>query len=353
MEHNKAVVIFLGILTLFACGVVLQAAQSVVLPLIIAWLLSYILGPVINALVARRIAPGIAATIILLLLLAGCYVLVIFLHARISAFAAAYPSYQAQLERILDSVTENWNMAWNPFEGVDWGEKVGDFLVRMSGSLVAFVSNLVLVFIFLIFLLMGKPFFAYKVHKAFAPDSARNVTNVLASISNQIGRYLAVQFLISLATGVCVWIALTLIGVDFAVTWGAFAFLLNFIPNIGSILASIPPILVALVQHYPGYWPAIITGVALLTIQMGLGNVLAPKIMGDRLNLSPVVVLLSLVFWGWLWGAVGAILSIPIAAAIRIVCENIKPLYPIAVMMGGGRAYRDEFEKGNAPAESA
>jgi predicted PurR-regulated permease PerM len=103
--------------------------------------------------------------------------------------------------------------------------------------------------------------------------------------------------------------------------------------------------LLAFVQFYPSIWPGVITLLSVLTIQMGMGNALAPKLMGDRLNLSPVVVLLSLLFWGWLWGVVGALISIPIAAAIKIVCENIETLQPISVMMGSGKAYRREFKE--------
>jgi predicted PurR-regulated permease PerM len=150
--------------------------------------------------------------------------------------------------------------------------------------------------------------------------------------------YLFLQLVISLATGVIVWFSLSLIGVDFAVTWGAMAFFLNFIPTVGSILASVPPILVALVQ-FPSIWPAVGTAVVLLMIQMTIGNVVAPKVLGERLNLSPVVVLISLVFWGWLWGVVGALLSVPIASAIKIVCGNVEPLRPISILMGSGRAY--------------
>ncbi|MCK4988527.1 MAG: AI-2E family transporter, partial [Desulfobacterales bacterium] len=131
-----------------------------------------------------------------------------------------------------------------------------------------------------------------------------------------------------------------------AVTWGALAFFLNFIPTVGSIMASIPPILLALVQFYPSIWPGVITLLSVVTIQMGMGNALAPKVMGDQLNLSPVVVLLSLLFWGWLWGIVGALISIPIAAAIKIVCENIETLHPISVMMGSGKTFRREFKEG-------
>jgi AI-2 transport protein TqsA len=344
MNRNKAIAFLVGVLTVVVCGFVLDAAESVILPLVIAWLLSYILGPVVTGLVRHRVPAGLGITFIVVLLLAACYALAVFLHARISAFAAAYPVYQGQLQKMLMTVTERWQLSWNPFEAVDWGPKVGNYLVTLSGSLVSFVSSLVMVFVFLVFLLLGKPYFGYKVRKAFAEKTAENITVVLASISGQIGRYLAVQFLLSLATGGLVWMSLTLLGVDFAITWGTVAFLLNFIPTIGSIVASIPPVLLALVQYYPDCWRAVAVAVAMLSIQMILGNVVSPKVMGDKLNLSPVVVLLSLVFWGWLWGVAGAIISVPIASTIKIVCENIEPLKPIAIMMGAGRPYQREFQ---------
>jgi predicted PurR-regulated permease PerM len=108
-------------------------------------------------------------------------------------------------------------------------------------------------------------------------------------------------------------------------------------------MASIPPILLALVQFYPSLWPGGVTLLTVMAIQLGMGNALAPKLMGDQLNLSPVVILLSLLFWGWLWGIVGALISIPIAAAIKIVCENIETLHPISVMMGSGKTYQREY----------
>jgi predicted PurR-regulated permease PerM len=151
--------------------------------------------------------------------------------------------------------------------------------------------------------------------------------------------------LISFVTGFLVWFALAMVGVDFAITWGALAFFLNFIPTVGSIAASIPPIVLALVPFYPSFWPGVITLLALLTIQLSIGNGIAPKVLGDQLNLSPVVILLSLMFWGWLWGIVGALLSVPITAAIKIVCENIEPLHPISVMMGSGKSYPREYKK--------
>lgn len=343
MNRSKVMVFLLGILTLVAVGVVFKYAQGVILPLIIAWLLSYIVGPVITFLTRHKVPQPIAVTLVVLLLLWICYLGGVFLYARISAFVAAYPKYQERLTELALNLAARSELVTQSLSEMPWAEKVGGFLGSVAGSLVSFVSNLIMVIIFLVFLLLGKPFGEYKIRKALSAERAERVIDILHRTGREIGRYLSIQFLISLATGFLVWAALAAIGVDFAVTWGAIAFFMNFIPTLGSIIASIPPILLALVQFYPNPWPCVATLAALLAIQMTIGNVIAPKIMGDRLNLSPVVVLLSLVFWGWLWGVIGALLSVPIASTIKIVCENIEPLRPISILMGSGKRYSREF----------
>ena len=345
MDRNKIIVPMLGILTVIAVGMVLKVAQSVVLPLVIAWLLSYILGPIVNFLNRRRVPTSLSTALMLTLLLWICYISGLFLKARVDAFVKAYPEkYQAKLAFIISDISSRWKFEVDPFGGLDWGEQIRNSLVVVSQPLISFLSALLLVFIFLIFLLLGKPYFRYKLRKAFDDEKAGHVDHILSVIAHQISRYLNVQFFVSFATGLLVWLALTILKVDFAVTWGALAFFLNFIPTIGSIMASIPPVLLALIQYYPSFWPAVVTAAVVTTIQMVIGNGVAPKLMGDRLNLSPVVVLLSLAFWGWLWGIPGAILSVPIASTIKIVCENIEPLKPISIMMGSGKRYQREYE---------
>ncbi|UCF93834.1 MAG: AI-2E family transporter [Desulfobacterales bacterium] len=345
VDKNKITFVFQGILVLVAVGVVLKQAQSVILPLIIAWLFSYLLGPVVNFMNRRRIPATLAVFLILILMLGVFYLSGIFLYTRISAFATAYPKYHSRLVELVTTLTARLNLDYDPLAGINWGQNIGRFLVTLSGSLFAFMSKLVLVVIFLFFILLGKPYFKYKILKSFSAENADQISQITMSITSQIRRYLSLQFLISFTTGVLVWLVLETIQVDFAATWGALAFFLNFIPTVGSIVASIPPILLALVQFYPSFWPGIITLLAVLTIQLVMGNGIAPKVMGDQLNLSPVVVLLSLLFWGWLWGIVGALLSVPIASAIKIVCENIETLHPISVMMGSGKSYRREFRE--------
>jgi len=344
-DRNKVSFIFMGILVLVAVGVVLKYAGAAILPLIVAWLFSFLIGPVVNFMTDRKVPATLAVFIVLIFLVGIIYLSGTFLYTRISAFAAAYPEYRLRMTELMATLTTQLNLGFDPLAGINWGQNIGRFLVTLSGSIFTFVSKLVLVVIFLFFILLGKPFFKYKILKSFSDDKANQLSQITLSITGQIRRYLSWQFVISFCTGCLVWLALSLIGVDFAITWGALAFFLNFIPTVGSIAASIPPILLALVQFYPSIWPGVITFFALLTIQLSIGNGIAPKVLGDQLNLSPVVILLSLLFWGWLWGIVGALLSIPITAAIKIVCENIEPLQPISVMMGSGKSYQREFKK--------
>lgn len=336
VDRGRVTVALLAVIAVILVGMVLKTAQAVVLPLIIAWLLSYILGPIVTFLGRRRVPVPVSIAFVLVLLLGVGYIAAVFLHSRIMGFVLRYDIYYARLMELVRAVTNRWDLEFDLLSGVDWGPKTGEYLMRLSSPLLAFVSKLVMVVVFLIFLLLGKPYFPAKVRKAFQPEDAERITCILGSISAQIGHFLVMQLLISLATGICVWLALVLIGVDFPITWGATAFLLNFIPTLGSIAASIPPVLLALVQ-FPTPWPALVTLVVLFAIQMLIGNVIAPKVLGDRLNLSPVAVLVSLVFWGWLWGITGAILAVPIASAIKIVCANIEGLKPISMMMGSGR----------------
>ena len=353
MKRSNLMVGLLSVLVVFAVAAAFKVAYNVVLPLMIAWLLSYICGPVVNYLVHKKVPLGLAVFAVLVLVLFVCYFFGIFLSGRVSDVLAQSPKYVTQLNTIYRDAVSNLDLPEDYLAGFNWTEKLGPKLASLSASVAIYMGNflgkLLLVLIFLVFMLLGKPYFKYKVERAFPPDRAKTFSTMTASISKQIGQYLVVKVAISGTTGVLVWLALTLLKVEFALTWGALAFFLNFIPSIGSILASIPPILLSVVQYYPstpqaGSWMLIpiLTAVVLLLIQMTMGNVIEPKIMGDHLNLSPVVILLSLVFFGWMWGIVGALLSVPIAAAIKIFCENIEALKPISILMGSGKSFMKE-----------
>lgn len=337
MNNSRTLTILTGIIALFCIGVVLKMAKLVVLPLIIAWLLSYILAPVVKFLVKHRVPAGLAVVMVLLLVIGFFYLIGFFVQNRVMVFISEYENYASQLSMIGTDILDNFNIPETILSGFDWIGEIRTKLVSISGQFVNLLSNMLMVLIFLVFMLLGRPFSQKKIDAAFPSDQALRITDVMTSITSQISRYLSIKLTISAITAGLVWLTLTVIGVDFPVTWAVLTFLLNFIPTVGSVLATIPPVLIALVQFYPNMWMAFFVLIALLIIQQTMGSFIEPKLAGESLNLSPVVILLSLVFFGWLWGVTGAILSVPIAAAIKISCENIELLKPVSVLMGSGR----------------
>ena len=155
-------------------------------------------------------------------------------------------------------------------------------------------------------------------------------------ITENIKHYLALKTLLSLATGCCVTVMLLMIGVDYAILWGIIAFLLNYIPNIGSIIASVPAVLLAFVQFGPGKAAAVAVGY--LAINMLFGPILEPKIMGRGLGLSTLVVFMSLVFWGWVLGPVGMLLSVVLTMIVKIAMESRDDTRWLGILLGSPEA---------------
>ena len=338
-QRISATALSLGFLAVIATGAVLKAAQGVVIPLLIAWLLSYLLAPAVTFLVRRlRFPAPLAVAGVVLLLLLASWGAGLVIHQRLLAFAKAFPAYQDKITALYAHYGSELNVPTPVLKDLDLTAQIGPLVLRTSRFFIAFITNAVLVMIFLVFMLLAKPFANDKLRAAL-PDRADTLIAITNTISRQIGAYLGALFVISLVTGLVVWGVLAWIGVEFAFTWGLLAFVLNFVPTLGSIVASIPPVLMALAQFAPSFWPAVGVAAALFVIQQTLGNFIAPKVYGDRLNLSPVVILLFLVFWGWLWGITGALLAVPLAAAIQIALAHIPALAPLAVLMGSGKRY--------------
>lgn len=333
----QTLLMLLSFLCIVAGGAVLRSARSVVIPLVIAWLLSFIFKPALLKLEKKKMPRGLAVSLILTLFFVICLLAFALLYRGILLFVNAFPNYYGRLMNIVQEIGQKTNLPTDLLMEFDLGRRLTPLLFALPGTVISLISNFFLIVVFLVFILLGTPASTERLRRAFSLTMAERVQQIINSISYQIGRYLLTTVVISASTGVAVWLALSVIGVDFSVNWGVLAFVLNFIPYVGSLIASIPPILVALVQFYPDIKPAITTAIVLLAIQMSIGNFLAPKVVGDALNINPIVVLLSLLFWGWLWGGVGAVLAVPIAVVIKITCENVPILRPIAILMESRR----------------
>ena len=338
--NMKVVVGLLGLLSAIAICTVLHLVSGMFVPLVIAWFLLQVLRPVNRIGMKLKFSPALNITLAFTTLAIFGVIGVKFCTSQVVEFVNVYSAYSEKLSEMFNTFMTVMSIPPETLESFDWmailrnnARSISEFIVNMS-------SSIVLTLVFLMFMLLEAPYLEEKVKKAFSGGSATRVKNILDSISQQISSYLGALTFISLGTGVVVWLILTLMDAKLAAGWGVLSALLNFIPTVGSIIATIPPVVMAFIQFSPSFFRPLIVLISLATLQLAIGNVLMPKVMGDRLGVSPIMLLLSLLLWGMIWGIPGALLSTPIISIIKIVCENIDSLRPIAILIGSGEAAR-------------
>ncbi len=353
MNTQRVSLFLLAAIAVGLFSVAIDYAQPVLMPLVIAVLVSFVLAPAVEFLSRFKI-PKVVAIILLILMILGVFFLVgLFFFNSIQSFVRIFPRYQQRLQELLDSVTQGLNERFGvPTDllgGFDWSHMIRGYLISLSGGFIDFVTTLFIVTIFLIFLLLERPYMKRKLELAFEEQTSERIGLVIEHINQQIGRYLTLKLLISAATGFFIWISLRIIGMDFPVIWGFLGFVLNFIPSVGSTVHFVVTSVIGVVQFVPDEsGKAVAVMVAMLAIQTLIGNILDPRLQGHRLDLSPFLVLFSLIFWGWLWGAVGMLLATPMTVAVKIVCENVPALRPLGVLMGKGYGRRPPALRGRA-----
>ena len=204
----------------------------------------------------------------------------------------------------------------------------------MASSLTAFAGNVGIILVYVVFLLFEQQSFATKLD-AIVTDPAKRekVRATLRRINTDVRTYIWVKAILSVATGGISYLVMRSVGLDFAAFWAVVIFLLNFIPTIGSILGIVFPTLLALVQFPDSLTPFLIVLICLGATQVITGNVVEPRMMGRSLNLSPLVIILSLAVWGSIWGVIGMFLSVPITLIAMIVMAQFRTTRPVAIML--------------------
>lgn len=358
MSDNRAIIVLLSVLAVVAVGLVLLELRSVLLPFAGAVLLSYLFKPVVIWMKGRGVPMPLALVVVLLLVTVMLAGLGGILYSTTSSFLIALPRYEVRLLRISEA-----GMVWTSQIASKWGLDLetyfaataidlGTITSALQAGLTSFLGifgNGLIVLLFLMFMLAGTGNLRSKIAVAFSSDRAAKVSEITHNIDGQIKEYLLAKTLISLATGILTTAITLIIGVDFAFLWGFLAFLLNFVPTFGSIVATIFPVIIALLQFESLFVPVLVL-VLLMGTQFTMGNIIEPRLMGARLNLSPLAVLFSIIFWAWLWGPWGMVMAVPITASLKIVFENIEGLRPISVLLSGkpgqtaDTSYEDESE---------
>ncbi len=303
----------------------MRAAQSLLVPFLLASFIAILCAGPMHWLQRHRVPAGIAVLMVILTVIGSSLTILILVGSSANDFSSALPEYQQSLRTQTLSLVA-WlqgmglsvsiNLITDYFDPAKALQIAGNMLARTSGVL----ANAFMILLTVVFILLEAAGLPDKLRAGL--DNAEASLDSFERFNTGVQQYLAIKTLVSFATGVLITLWLVILGLDYPLLWGLVAFLLNYVPNIGSIIAAVPAVLLAVVQLGPG--SSLMVAGGYLTVNLLMGSAIEPKLMGRKLGLSTLVVFLSLVFWGWALGPVGMLLSVPLTMIVKIALE-VKP----------------------------
>ncbi|MBN2626630.1 MAG: AI-2E family transporter [Spirochaetales bacterium] len=332
-----------GLILFMAAGLVflLKTLSTLILPLIMAILLTLIVLPLIFGLKDRGWPIALIVPIIALITLAVVFLIFsIFINALseiINQQDQLFVMLEKKVDKIILLVNDRYSLNTTGEEAFRWlfGEfdvaRVTSMIRTAASGVGSFGRSFFLFMLYYIFLLIGSS--SYREYVDFVAQDDHRLMQTISSVQMSISTYMVIKSAISLATALIVFLICTIMQIRFAFLWSVITFFLNFVPSIGSIIATIPPVIMAFIQ-YDTFTPMIVTLSLLTATQMTIGNFLDPKIMGDRLRLNTVTVVFGLVFWGYVWGIPGSLLSVPMMVCVKLMLEQSDSLSILARVMG-------------------
>ncbi|RME77372.1 MAG: AI-2E family transporter, partial [Planctomycetota bacterium] len=338
-EDIASISFHMVIITLFAMGFVLEYLGPLLKPFFIALILYFLIHPITKWLSTYGIPKPLSYVVLVLLFLASILVLGFWVYKNVEFFKERFPYYQSRFSDLVDQIAHKTGYA-NPNGHFDWetytlepivsvpAEKITTYIF---GTLYDFLSGLVVVLLYLIFIILEAGQIPRRIEKAFLKKKARELIRIHQNIHQGIQKYIVVKTIISLGTGFTAALILYGFHQDFWLLWGILTFLFNFIPYIGSLIVSIFPIILAFLTS--GFWIGGTIAILLIGNQFFWGNFLEPQMSGKHLDISPLVLLFMVAYWGWIWGVTGMILSVPFTVAIKIILENFEKTKPIAILL--------------------
>ena len=340
MDNHKVSASLPGnmLVTLAAAVIIIagiKISASMMVPFLLATFIAILVSPLMIWLTERRVPTTLAVILVIAVTLATAMILGSLIGSSLNDFYNDLPGYEEKLKSQLHSLDQWLNTLGidpdmdgllNYFDPSTAMTMVGRVFAGLGGVL----ANAFLIIFTVIFILLEASTFSDKAKHAFGNDT--QAVAAFSRFSTSVKQYLKIKTLVSMGTGVTAGLLCWLLGVDYAVLWGLVAFLLNYIPNIGSIIAAVPVALIALVQLGPGAMLVVAWGY--IIINTVFGSVVEPRLMGRSLGLSTLVVFVSLVFWGWVLGPVGMLLSVPLTMVVKIALEETRHYHWLAVLLG-------------------
>jgi AI-2 transport protein TqsA len=317
----------------------LQMAKVVLVPFLIAAFLALITVRPMLWMQRHRVPAILAALIIVFAIMLLLFLVGAIVGSSVAEFTAALPSYQRRLDIIVQGVLQ---FIAATFDGDDSLQSLSDMIdpgwamglaASILNGLKDVLTNIFLIFFTMIFILLEASTAETKIEAAFG-RSKQSLEAPRAFLSN-LGRYLGIKTLVSMVTGMTAGVLTWAIGLDFPLLWAMLAFLLNYVPTIGSIIAAVPAVLLALVQL--GVPEATATVIGFAGINVLFGNLIEPRLMGYGVGISPLVVFIGLVLWGWIFGPVGMLLSVPLTMTLKLALESDSRTRWVAILLGSER----------------
>ncbi len=312
----------------------IKSASEIIVPFLLSLFLAIILSPSYKFFNKKGLPDFLSLTLIMVLFSVCIGLVVKLIGSSIQEFNANIDFYEQQLSQYffhLQDISESLGipLPLNELSGVFNSKQVMLFASSLIKGVGSVFTNGFVVLLTVVFMMLESKHFIDKIN-----FTDKTTLIHIEKIFKQIKEYMVLKALISLLTGFIVWLALVIVGTDYPFLWALLAFLLNFIPNIGSIIAAVPAVLLTLVQL--GSISALVVSVIYIGINVIIGSIIEPKLMGRGLGLSTLVVFLSLLFWGWLLGPVGMLLSIPLTIMAKIILDANEKTKWIAVLLGNG-----------------
>lgn len=331
----------------------LREFREMLQPLFVAVFLGFLMHPVHRWLIRRGIPSIFAYGMIVVLVALGFFALGSIIYANVAELARnkeKLRQYEDRLDAMVKSVASRLKMEEEgkkadpepgekkaPTSEPIWRSFSPDRLINAGvaafGQLRDSLAWAALVFLFVLFLIAEKVTFPHRLELAFGSQQGDRIMGIVESINQAISQYVAVKTLVSALAGLLSYAVLTGFEVELAASWGLLIFMLNYIPYVGSLIACALPIVLSFLQFNDEIWKPIVIAVSLVGIQQGIGNWIEPRMAGQRLDVSPLLIVLSLTFWWTVWGIFGAILAVPLLVIVRIILDNIPETKPIATLI--------------------
>lgn len=345
-----------------ACLFILKTCSSMILPIVIASFIFVFVNPLLTKLDQLKFPKWLSTILVLLIVILFFVLCIITFFSMVNMLIKEMPFYYMRIRTLDDYITKIISKASSfvstkfesdaldflasgsestGFSLLSWlsGDgysKIVSYLSGLTSKFIGIIGTCIMVFLYLLFIILERQTIMPKIMASLPSEKAFQLSEMIGGITKQTSKYLGLKALISFFTGVCFYVAAAVFGLNFPLVWGVLAFILNFIPTIGSIMVTIGGIFMALLQFMPKWSTVVYVGLSFIATEMVLGNIIDPKIQGVKLNLSPFLILVSLAIWGYIWGPIGMFLAVPLTSIIQIVCASIPSLKGVAIMLSTG-----------------